>query len=405
MISSYILTFIFNFILLLNLASSQDDVYVEILEDKTLISQKYKNYCVIYNFWNGTMNIDEVNDPRISLVLHSTVNYIPYLENHINTWEGPISIAIVVPPPIDSFCENCTTYYSEKNLIIFKILHLFSKFNDISKISLHLFYINNKKNCPKIDKPSFDMSNQSKDEIDTLIKDAKNMDKYFDVYPINVARNLARKGMKTRLFLSSDVEQICNNGYESRMRKLAKKEIIDKKRNIVLVHRRFEMDENETIPKNKKELKALYDKKKAIVFHELIYKDGHSIPRLNEWFNIKEDFNQTTISQVLPYLRPGWEPQFVGGENVPFHDENFPYRIRSNTHLPHILCYRDFKFGIVNDLFTIHKGIQKEFKKHKSITKEVIRRAYFYGQKFNSKLRKKYPKNAKKCKPLVVFKG
>ena len=40
------------------------------------------------------------------------------------------------------------------------------------------------------------------------------------IYPINVARNIARRGMRTRLFVSGDIEQVFSDGYERRMRAL-----------------------------------------------------------------------------------------------------------------------------------------------------------------------------------------
>uniref|UniRef100_A0A0N5BVI3 N-acetyllactosaminide beta-1,3-N-acetylglucosaminyltransferase n=1 Tax=Strongyloides papillosus TaxID=174720 RepID=A0A0N5BVI3_STREA len=415
MISSIILKLLSLIFISINYVYSYDEKITNKLSKnntETIKFQKYKEYCVSYNYWKLQMPLDEVNDPRITLVLHSTINYISYLKDQIDTWEGPISLALVIPPPKKIKCPTNETKdiecgrYSDKKLIFFKILDFFSRQNDISRVSLHLIFENKKlfTSCPVIEKHRFDDTKNTSKYVMNLIEESKKEKKYFDVYPINVARNIGRNGKETELFFSGDIEQICSDKYESKVRKLAKSEIIDKKKNIVLVHRRFEMDEKEKYPRNKKELRKLYNKKKVLIFHQLIYKNGHYIPNLEEWFKEPEILNEGKIFKKLSYFDPGWEPQFVGGSNVPYHDENFPYRIRSNTHLAHIMCYKNFEFAILSDQFTVHKGIKHAFEKQKTITREVKIKTYNYSLKFNKKLKKSYPKRGNICKPLVVYK-
>uniref|UniRef100_A0AC34FMU2 Uncharacterized protein n=1 Tax=Panagrolaimus sp. ES5 TaxID=591445 RepID=A0AC34FMU2_9BILA len=100
----------------------------------------------------------------------------------------------------------------------------------------------------------------------------------------------------------------------------------------VLVHRRFELEKNITLPKNKNKLKELYLKKLAIPFHSQVYSPGHYIPNLQKWFETPES-EELTITQTLEYGNIAWEPQFVANSRIPFHDERFPYRFRSNSHL------------------------------------------------------------------------
>ncbi|KHN84112.1 hypothetical protein Tcan_16808 [Toxocara canis] len=38
----------------------------------------YKNFCVIYNFWEGVNSVD--SESRITLVLHSTPSFFKYIE-------------------------------------------------------------------------------------------------------------------------------------------------------------------------------------------------------------------------------------------------------------------------------------------------------------------------------------
>jgi hypothetical protein len=48
------------------------------------------------------------------------------------------------------------------------------------------------------------------------------MPNFFSVYPINVARNVARHDLKNRLFLSGDIEQLFSSGYEPKVSNLAR---------------------------------------------------------------------------------------------------------------------------------------------------------------------------------------
>lgn len=61
-------------------------------------SEEYKNdYCVIYNYWQAK---DEyVNGNHITFVTHSTIQYIPYLEQQVKQWDGGISVALYIPTP------------------------------------------------------------------------------------------------------------------------------------------------------------------------------------------------------------------------------------------------------------------------------------------------------------------
>uniref|UniRef100_A0A0N4ZVX1 N-acetylmuramoyl-L-alanine amidase n=1 Tax=Parastrongyloides trichosuri TaxID=131310 RepID=A0A0N4ZVX1_PARTI len=181
----------------------------------------------------------------------------------------------------------------------------------------------------------------------------------FSVYPINVGRNIARLGMETRLFLSGDIENFPSYNYEKIVSELAAKYLLKQKRKIVLVHRRFEYEKGLETPRNKAELKDLILKKQANVFHEKVYPNGHMIVGLHDWLHREENVNEATVDMTINFSRSAWEPQFVGDERLPFHDERFFYRIRSNTHLILIMCYLQYRFTILNDVFTVHEGIKR----------------------------------------------
>uniref|UniRef100_A0A914PU52 Uncharacterized protein n=1 Tax=Panagrolaimus davidi TaxID=227884 RepID=A0A914PU52_9BILA len=226
-----------------------------------------------------------------------------------------------------------------------------------------------------------------------------------ELYPINPARNIARIGSHTKLFISGDIEQFFVANFEPRMLKLGNRVLIKEKQAIVLVHRRFEIDLNAKEPKSKADLKTLIKQKKAVPFHQFVYSLGHNIPGLEEWLESKdENKSEATIEKILNYTNAEWEPQFVGdNKRIPFHDNRFPFRLRSNTHLGTLLCYNGFKFAIVNDLFTYHRGIKRiESRKDTNLKNLSVKQGYHkMVDQFRNELYNKFPKMRARC-PLFL---
>uniref|UniRef100_A0A0N5CGW7 Beta-1,4-glucuronyltransferase 1-like n=1 Tax=Strongyloides papillosus TaxID=174720 RepID=A0A0N5CGW7_STREA len=366
-----------------------------------------ERYCVAYYYWKDSMNLTK-DSTRITLVLHATTGYIKYLAEQIVIWEGPISVALLVPTPHETECifnkHKYCSKYNKFDILHFQVLEYFKYIFDTTKISLHFFF--NKGNFDKC--PHVILKGIKKPRGDVMEKFAKVLSfiklspKYFLNYPINAARNIARIGKRTRLFLSGDIENYSSLNYESKVSRLAEKEILnDNETNLVLVHRRFEIRETVPVPKLKTELYELYKNKKAYVFHWFFYKMGHNIPNLRSWFETEEDYNQTSISFTMLNKRHSWEPQFVGDDRVPFHDERFPYRIRSNSHLAHIMCFQNFSFAIMNDVFTVHKGIKKSLNVNEKIEKKSSWKVFFrLKNEFNRNLTRYYPHMKGKCRKL-----
>uniref|UniRef100_A0A0N5A791 Beta-1,4-glucuronyltransferase 1 n=1 Tax=Parastrongyloides trichosuri TaxID=131310 RepID=A0A0N5A791_PARTI len=223
---------------------------------------------------------------------------------------------------------------------------------------------------------------------------------YF-VYPINVARNIARMGKRTKLFLSTDIENFPSNNYEKKVSMIGREILLKEKKKVVLVHRRFEVEKGIAIPKTKDELKKLLLLNKAEIFHEKIFKKGHFIEGLDEWLKVPENNNSTIKLLQLNYTNPYWEPQFVCDDRIPYHRENFPYRYRSNTHLLHIICHEEYKFIILNDVFTVHEGFKEKLSTNElMIYNNVMKTTKETINQFNFELQNKYPNMRNVCRRL-----
>uniref|UniRef100_A0AC35TIJ3 Uncharacterized protein n=1 Tax=Rhabditophanes sp. KR3021 TaxID=114890 RepID=A0AC35TIJ3_9BILA len=374
--------------------------------------QPYKNdFCVYYNFWSTSLKLNEKTDPRITLVLHSTISYMNHLEEQIKNWEGPISISIFMPTPMRNRCgrrmlfgrKECSIYGAQGQEY-FRIFEWFKKMNDIRKVSLHLYFQRAMfKTCPKLYIPDTGLEKGVSVEAayETTLQHTKHHKVFFRVYPINVGRNIARIGMKTELFLSSDIENYASENYESKVRVFAKKHLLKHQEKIVLIHRRFETVQGHKFPTTKRELFAMFNNHKAFVFHNFFFPRGHFIGDLEVWFNVKESRSKASLFNIYTYTNPMWEPQFVGDSRVPFHDENFPYRARSNTHVSNLLCFEGFGFFVMNDVFTVHEGVKKRLLNNEKIALDFSKEAFRgYVDEFNRNNIRKHPNMRNVCQPL-----
>lgn len=108
---------------------------------------------------------------------------------------------------------------------------------------------------------------------------------------------------------------------------------------------------------------------------------------------------ESEITHVLPYDNYNWEPQFVGDSRVPFHDERWPYGYRDNAHLSLHLCFMNFTFSVVSDVFSIHKGIRVRGNSRHLDQMELIQelQPWLLKKRYNSELEERYPGMREQC--------
>ena len=165
------------------------------------------------------------------------------------------------------------------------------------------------------------------------------------------------------------------------------------------MHRRFEITNDTPIPKTKTELRSLLSQNQAVPFHVKGFYLGHIVPNLENWLDTAEDMEESKITEVLKYNNFHWEPQFVADSRIPFHDERWPYRFRNNAQLALRLCFMEFTFSVVSDLFTIHEGIHVNGSSkdlyHKQLLQEL--QPWHLVDNYNNELDNLYPGMRKKC--------
>ncbi|KAI6213096.1 N-acetyllactosaminide beta-1,3-N-acetylglucosaminyltransferase [Aphelenchoides besseyi] len=366
-----------------------------------LKTELYKpGFCVRYNHWA----ISKVNLKRPSMkipilfAVHATPQYFKHLKQQLETWDGLISLALVIPfsndrSPMDLF----------RIQMILETLDRVKSSYDNSRVALHLLFemrTNKTAECPDLiyNRPSNETL-WDRSYADIMVRDLERLCASQLMYPINVARNVARLGVRTPLFVSGDIENIFSLDYERRMRPLAWNILYAANRpRKVLVHRRFEVDSRDTVPRTLTALRMIFSRSRAVEFHRYVFLVGHKIPELGAWLLLHKELDNgtATLFRTYRYLNEYWEPQYVArnDETLPLHDETFPFRFRSNTHLGSEMCRAGFTFAVVNDLFTVHVGIKRQEKKRRTSDSGELKEI---AAKFMERLDRQYPLTKRAC--------
>ncbi|KAE9547270.1 hypothetical protein FO519_009519 [Halicephalobus sp. NKZ332] len=335
------------------------------------------------------------DDPEIvTLVLHMSFNRLDSsINKQFSTWTGPISLAVVFPFEFPD---------PKEVLCAVKFLREFRKndSNALQKLSVHFLFQNQECSGSTIDEES--VNNVNCEEPEEQITDVMKI-RQMASYPVNEARNLARNLSLTNYIVIADMDQLFSKNFETKMISLAQKKLIQDPKT-VLVYRIFEIaDDVEKFPETKDDLLSLFTEDKAQEFHK--YYGAHSIPELQQWFDLPENpENNTEIQFYQPYQSHHWEPRFVSLRTIPFHDTNFYYSIRDNTVLRWEMCRAGFKFAIVEDVFTFHLGYKTSEEKQLvgRVASVVHRNALKSLKKFNERMDRVYPKTKRTC-PMYVL--
>ncbi|XP_059086555.1 beta-1,4-glucuronyltransferase 1-like [Tigriopus californicus] len=199
-------------------------------------------------------------------------------------------------------------------------------------------------------------------------------------YPVNTARNVARSVVRTKYFVTSDIELFPSPNLSANFVKFlstsaqAHKLLENPEKSpVAFVLPIFEIAKNVPYPKNKAELVKLYNKNESVYFHANFCRHCQRFPGLEEWvqpFKIRKDKKKRakkikageslTISiahvskREPPYDR--WEPIYIGTQDDPLYDERLSWEGFQDKMSQMVeLCLRNFTFAVLDNAYLIHK--------------------------------------------------
>ncbi|XGW31578.1 hypothetical protein V3C99_010049 [Haemonchus contortus] len=319
---------------------------------RTIHTVTHRNkFCIAYNTTKATKGFREDGLEPITLATHSTSQYL-------NILDQLLSVHVVYQ--LSAFQDKCQPLQV--------LRHPISCLNFTSQYR--------------------------KNQLNTLVSP-------FGIYPINVMRNVARRGAPSYFHLISDVEMVFSSNFALQAKRLANAHIRSKSKNLIVI-RRFEIESGVELPRNHISLRELIDSRKAHEYHHKLFPVGHTIKALWEWFKRSKEKPEPYVWEI-PYKNPMWEPQFIMTATDPFSEESMPTRLRDQQALTYELCRANYTFLLASQLFNVHRGV-KRFATNfdNAVVQHQIRFRYSAFIRFKRRMDADYPKTLKRCNKFTM---
>ncbi|XP_041973730.1 beta-1,4-glucuronyltransferase 1 [Aricia agestis] len=297
----------------------------------------------------------------ITYTTHAGFEFLDNVQPLVERWMAPVSLAIHAPgsdlaPTVNSirYLRDCLNNDLVKQFVTFHVFfshkHIPSTIPDPEK------FLQQPYNC-SLPPPHIVNANSTYMKAKSLL------------YPVNVARNIARDSAVTHFILPSDIELYPSPNLVPRfLNMIARnaKPLSTSTKPRVFPISIFEVDAKVQVPSTKTELRSMLANKTAIPFHKFVCPNCHNIPQGQQWMNAAET-NQMDVFHVGK--RRGkfvhWEPIFIGTHQDPYYDERLSWEGKKDKMTQgYILCVKDYDFMILNNAFLIHKPGIKHFVKN-----------------------------------------
>lgn len=148
------------------------------------------------------------------------------------------------------------------------------------------------------------------------------------LYPLNVARNIARDSAQTHFVFPSDIELFPSPNFIDKFLGMVRQNpdlFADDQRNVFVLPV-FEVTSNVKVPTSKTELQTMLSNGSAIIFHKSMCAHCHTVIGSDMWIKTKET---PGLGVLTKGYREGkqkhWEPFFVQTHREPLFDERIPW--------------------------------------------------------------------------------
>ncbi|GMS95968.1 hypothetical protein PENTCL1PPCAC_18142 [Pristionchus entomophagus] len=216
-LSSSVLTIIYHY----NLDS---DVSLTHQSNRSIIDQwlKHERFCIFHGIHTGTESDNSSLLEPITLAVHSTTNLAYMVHNQAVHWEGPISLALYI--------DHRTAESLPLLLRVIQCDLLLS-----SRLSLHIVFERSsfQNECFNVSIP---LSTEPCEEatMHNFKEFSETNPSPFGEYPINLMRNVARRGAPSLLHLVADIEMEFSSNFTLFVTPLANRIVLPKeKRSLV----------------------------------------------------------------------------------------------------------------------------------------------------------------------------
>ncbi|XP_066141726.1 beta-1,4-glucuronyltransferase 1-like isoform X2 [Euwallacea fornicatus] len=357
-------------------------------------------FYVIYNFVRAEKKFGCIDS--ITLSAPGDFRFLDNMVSLAQRWQGPISIALYAPgrdfyTALDSiaYLRNCQTYLI-RDLVTFHIVfdeQYTPKQRNNGTILLESY--EDYSNC-SIPPPWKNVADKE------LFKTEKKL-----LYPINVARNVAKLASETYFIFPSDIELCPSKKFIPKFLQFVKDnmDLFYKDARNVFVLPIFEILENQIIPENKNALLDMLQKKTATIFHKSVCADCHTVIDGDVWTKTEETEGLSVFSVGRRTNKYGvWEPFFVCTQQTPLWDERFTWEGQnSKMAQAYTLCLMNYDFYVLDNAFLIYKSEVKKKKVWMKKFDDVVKNSTQLMKKIAIELQEIYGYNSN-CNPTHLNK-
>ncbi|KAG7308696.1 hypothetical protein JYU34_005918 [Plutella xylostella] len=319
--------------------------------DPVARTRQHGDYWVLENFFQADRPVKCYE--TVTFTTHATYDYLGNIKPLVKRWMAPVSVAVFAPgsdlvSAVRSIrhLTDCSGDDLVRNLVTFHLF--FPRTHMPEQIPKHGFFPKHPYNCTE--KPPFQVINRS----DTY------MNKRSIMYPINVARNIAKDTALTHFILAADIELYPSpNVVPKFLNMIARnKPPLCRKNPRVYPMPVFEIDSKYNVPLWKKEIQMMVANKVAFPLKSNVCRKCNMMPELDKWMAHNESVR---IEEVLAVSKQhqehmGWQPVFIGTSDDAHFDERAHRTSKQYRSIQgYIFCVKNYDLMILSDAFLCHK--------------------------------------------------
>ncbi|CAL4171404.1 unnamed protein product, partial [Meganyctiphanes norvegica] len=279
------------------------------------------NHWVLYNFVPA--DTQPACNESVTYTTHADFTFLDNLTFLVDRWRGPISVAVFSPGADFNATLKTIAYLRTCRPLVAK------------HVTFHLFFPAD--HMPSAVPPTAHALHAPRASCvqpapyltQLTYKRLHNL-----TYPVNIARNIARRAAATYFILASDVELYPSQDFIKHFMDMMQKQDASRAAapsRRVYVLPIFEVKSGLRPPGSKLSLVTMLKRGSAIPFHKFVCPQCHKVPGMREWAesNNTDGFGIVLMSKRHPpYHR--WEPIYVGTQREPLYDERLTWEGRSD---------------------------------------------------------------------------
>ncbi|XP_073821403.1 beta-1,4-glucuronyltransferase 1-like [Musca autumnalis] len=319
-------------------------------------------YWILQNLFIGHRSRRMGCAESVTFATVADYSYLNHLENIVERWLGPVSVALFAPGHDFNVTINAIQY-ARHCLPISQLIRDY--------VSFHIYFPSGHMPAEMVPGSEnealtwpYDCSNvyapYERVKANKIYRNSANVD-----FPINVGRNVARKSTNTHFHLAADIELYPSKKFIIKFLQMISQNpmLINNENPHVFAVPAFDLQPHAIIPDNKEELMSQFNMQMAMAIHAPSCSYCHLMPQAEKWLNrsISEKMEVVAVVKRFTSL-PFWEPFFVSDNRIPDYDERLMWQGKYDKRMHnYAMCLLGYEYFILHPAFLTHSPGPKPF--------------------------------------------